>query len=439
QRTTATLYGNVQDATGAVIPRAQIRLTDEQTGGPYSAQSDQRGDFTITFLPVGSYRVDVEAEGFQSVSQTGLAVDAGRQSRYPVVLEVGAMSEKVTVSAEPPVLDNASPGLNDRISRLQLDEVPHGRRDFTALLSLENGFRPAKDGMVQLNGLAAGGITVTVDGVDGSGSAEVSSLSMFQNFNPIKVMSEESIQEVSVSKGVMSAEYAHTFSGNINVITKGGGNQFHGSLFEAVQNNVFNARNAALRPTDPTPPVHVNQFGGSLGGPIRKDKLFFFFTYEGYRQATTGITTGQVPTADFKAQLIAAQPSYKPVLYFYPLPTQAIASNTTVGLFQGLASTSSSDNNVVAKGDYQISSNNRLSLRYNHLRPNQLNPRFPPTFRRDYFGINESGAASFIHSAPSWTAETRFGYNLIDVRRVQTLWLNGGAIPPVPLSTVANT
>src|SRR5262249_56793663 len=108
-------------------------------------------------------------------------------------------------------------------------------------------------------------------------------------------------------------------------------------------------------------------------------------------------------------------------------------------LSKGRAPACPSEASVVYRENYNFSNNSRLSLRYNRLRPNQLNPRFPPTFRRDYFGINESGAASFIHSAPSWTGETRFGYNLIDVRRVQTLWLNGGAIPPVPLSTVANT
>src|SRR5262249_51490500 len=147
----------------------------------------------------------------------------------------------------------------------------------------------------------------------------------------------------------------HTFSGNINVITKGGGNQFHGSLFEAAQNTAFNAKNAALRPTDPKPPVHVNQFGGSLGGPIQKYRLFFFCTYEGSRQSTTAIAAGRVPTASFKSELSPAQPRCKPILDFCPLPTQAIANNATVGLFQGLAAPSSSDNNIVAKGDYQMS------------------------------------------------------------------------------------
>ena len=423
QRTTATLYGNVQDSSSALVPNAQVRITNELTGAVNNAQTDVRGDFSFTFLAVGKYRLDVQAAGFATFSETALALDAGQVLRYPVTLKVGGVNETVNVTSDAPVVENATTGLTDRVSRLQLEEVPHGGRNFTSLLGLENGFRPSRDGLIQFNGLAAGGLTLTVDGVDGSGSAEVSSPSMFQNFNPIKVMSEDAIQEVVVSKGIMSAEYAHTYSGNINLISKSGSNQFHGSLFEALQNNIFNAKNAAQKPGDPKPPVHINQFGGTLGGPIRQNKIFFFFAYEGYRQATTGLSTGQVPAKEFRDQLAAAQPSYKTLLDYYPLPTSPVSS--TVGIWQGLASTSSTDNNIVAKGDYMITDNDRLTLRYNRLRPNQLNPRFPPTFRRDYFGSNESGTASFVHSRPTWTAETRFGINLVDVRRVESLWLTG--------------
>src|SRR5262249_2039234 len=331
-----------------------------------------RGDFSLPFLPVGQYRIEVEANGFKTFSRSGLRLEAGQEVQLPILLELGAMSEKVTVTADAPLLQTANPEQEDHISTIQIANLPHGNRDITSLLGLENGYNPGADGLIQFNGLASGGITLTVDGVDGSGSAEISSPAMFQNFNPIKVVSEEAIQEVAVSKGVISAEHAHTFSGNINVITKGGTNRLHGSLFEAVRNNAFYARNAAQKPTDPKPPVHINQFGGSLGGPIRKDRLFFFFTYEGYRQASTALSTGQVPTADFRAQLMAAVPAYQPLLDYYPLPTQPIAGNPQVGLFQGLAATTSSDNNLVGKVDYLVTSNDRLSLRYNRLHPNQL-------------------------------------------------------------------
>jgi hypothetical protein len=438
QRTTATLYGSVKDASGAIVPGVQIHATEQLTGIRHDAAANDRGDFTLSFLPVGRYSIEAEIKGFKTFSQSGIALEAGQEVQLPVRLEVGAMSEKVTVTAETPLLQAATPEQEDRISTQQIASLPHGNRDITGLLALENGYNPGGDGLVQFNGLASGGLTLTVDGVDGSGSAEVSSPSMFQNFNPIKVMSEEAVESVGVTKGIMSAEYAHVFSGNINVITKSGTNQFHGSLFESVQNNVFNAKNAFLRAGDPKPPVHINQFGGSFGGPIKKDKLFFFFTYEAFRQATTGVTSGQVPTVDYRAQLLAANPSYKPILDYYPLPTSPIAGSTTTGLFQGLAATTSHDNNIVAKGDYQINSLNRVSLRYNHLRPDQLNPRFPPTFRRNFYGINESGTASFTHSASSWTAETRFGFNLVDVQRVETLYLTG-QVPAISLKNVVDT
>jgi hypothetical protein len=438
QRTTATLYGSVTDVSGAVLPGANVHATEEGTGIRHEARADERGDFTLNFLPVGIYRVQVEANGFKSFDRSGVRLEAGQEAKMGVQLQVGAMTEKVTVTAESAPIETATPQQEDHIGTRQIADLPHGNRDITSLIGLETGYNQGSNGMVQFNGLATGGLTLTVDGVDGSGSAETSSPSMFQNFNPIKVMSEEAVEAVGVTKGIMSAEYAHTYSGNINVITKSGTNQFHGSLFEALQNTAFQAKNAFLTASSAKPPVHVNQFGGSFGGPIKRDKLFFFLTYEGYRQQTTSLSSGQVPTQSYRTQLLAADPSYKPILDYYPLPTSAITGTATTGLYQGLAATSSADNNVVAKTDYQINSNDRLSLRYNHLRPDQLNPRFPPTFRRNYYGVNESGAASFVHAASTWTAETRFGFNWIDASRVETLYLNG-QIPAISLKNVVDT
>lgn len=206
----------------------------------------------------------MSAQGFKTLRQTSIVLRAGEQLKYPVTLELGSTTEQITVTAEGAVLDNASPTLNDRISRLQLSELPQSRRDFTQLLGLQNGVRSATQGMISFNGLASGGATVTVDGVDGAGDIESSSTSMFNAFNYINVVGQEAIGEVSVSKGVFSAEVARTFSANINVITRGGTNRFHGSLFENWQNDILNARYFFLTPSQVKPPVRFNQFGGSL-------------------------------------------------------------------------------------------------------------------------------------------------------------------------------
>src|SRR5262245_17982704 len=253
QRTTATLYGTVQDSSGAVIAKAKVQLIHEQTGAEHIATTDERGGFTLTFLAVGVYRLEVQAVGFKAYSRRGLRLDAGQQLRYPdpITMEVGPLAEKITVAAEAPVIENASTTLSDRYSSSQLTELPQSRRDFTAFLALEPGYRPVTQGsggMIQFNGLASGGANVTVDGVVGSGDTETPGPTMFQNYEYIKIVSKEAIQEVHVSKGAMSAEVANTFSGNINVITKAGTNEFHGSLFENFQNDALNARYALLRP-----------------------------------------------------------------------------------------------------------------------------------------------------------------------------------------------
>src|SRR5262249_6642724 len=249
-------------------------------------------------------------------------VASGDQVRHVIRLEVGDLKETVTVAAETPLLQNASPTLTDRVTRTQVEVLPQGKRDFTQLLGLQAGARPDRQGVISFNGLAASGQTVTVDGVDGAGDVETPSLSMFNGLNQINVVSQEAVQEVSVSKGVFSAEIARTYSANINVITRGGTNVLHGSGFYNFQRDSLNARNALLAPTATKPKVKFDQFGGSLGGPVRRDRLFFFGVYEGYRQDNFRSLVAEMPTPALKAQALATTPAYKPPFEFYPHPTE---------------------------------------------------------------------------------------------------------------------
>ncbi|MDX2181942.1 MAG: carboxypeptidase-like regulatory domain-containing protein [Bryobacteraceae bacterium] len=224
QRTTANLYGTVLDPSRGAVAGASIQAVNEATNAVQSAESDSNGEFTLSFLPPGVYRLEAKANGFKTFSQTGLILRAGEQLRLPVALEIGTLADQVTVTAEGVAIENASPTQNDRISRLQLAELPQSRRDFTSLLQLQNGIRAFGQGMFSFNGLATAGNTVTVDGVDGAGDIESNSTSMFNAFNIINVMSQEAIAEVNVAKGAYNAETGRTFSANINVITRGGTN-----------------------------------------------------------------------------------------------------------------------------------------------------------------------------------------------------------------------
>lgn len=438
QRTTATLFGQVQDPSGAGVPGAKVSLMHEETNARYMAETDAAGGFTFMFLPRGTYRMEVEAQGFKSFSQSGLVLEAGQQLRHSVVLEVGALTERLTVTAEAPLVENATAAQTARVSRLQLSELPQSRRDFTSLLNLQTGFRPGRQGLFQFNGLATGGSSVTVDGVDGAGDTETPSTSMFQDFNFIKVVSQEAIQEVSVTKGVVSADVARTYSANINIITKSGTNEFHGSLFELWQNDILNARNAMLAPTARKPPVRYHQFGGSLGGPLIKDRFFFFVTYEGYRLSSFRLLSPQVPTAAFKAQAIRAVPAYQQLLDLFPLPTDPVGTRTDVGLWRGASSNTAADNHAVARADYRFSNNSLLTARYIRGRPEQLDPRTYPFNPRIYLGVTETGNLTYTIPSPRWTSETRFGFNLNDSNRTDGVYANG-KIPTVDVQGLFST
>lgn len=411
QRTTANLYGIVKDSSGAVVPGIKVGLINELTGIGQEAGTDERGEFSATFIPVGRYTVKVEAQGFKTFVQRGLELGAGQQLRFSIVLQLGEVTQQIEVTAEAPLLQNAAVQLTDTVTRWQLDDLPLSRRDFTQLLTLQNGMARGSQELVQINGLASGGITVTVDGVDAAGDPETPSLSMFQGANQINVLSQEAIQEVNVSKGVISAEVGRTFSGNINLISKSGTNDFHGSLFENWQNDILNARYALLAPAAKKPTVRFNQFGGSVGGPVIKNKAFFFFAYEGYRQSNLAIQTNNVPTPEFKAQAIAAFPAYKQVLDLFPAPTATYAPGASNAFWQGTSSDIARDNHLVARGDYQLSSGDMLSGRFTHGRPKRIQPRPVPSNAREYIYSTDSANLSWIHSAPSWTSEARIGVN----------------------------
>lgn len=437
QRTTANIYGVVEDPTGAVVPRAKVIATNEATGYQQEAASDERGEFTLGFLPIGRYQLRIEAPGFKTFLESGIVLEAGQQLRYVARLELGASTETVTVTGEAPLIENASTASTYRMTTLQFTELPQGARDFTNLLALSTGFRFTREGMIQFNGLASGGNSVTVDGVDASANTESSSTAMFQNFNTIKVVSMEAIQEVAVSRGVVSAEVGRTYSANINIITKRGTNEFHGSLFEAVQNDVFNAKSAMQRPGDRKPPVRLNQFGGSLSGPVRRDRLFFFFAYEGNRRSNTGISQGEVPSADLRQRAIAAVPAYEQLLKWFSLPNAGVAGANT-GIYVGPSVNRADDNHAVARVDYQIGGGDMFTARYVRSRPNSYGQRFPTTTFRNYHGIFESGTLTYLHSAPSWTGETRFNFKLDDTSRVETLW-EEGRIPAIEVQGVFTT
>lgn len=421
QTTTATIYGTVMDSTGAIVPGAKVTVTNEGTASSTGTISGTEGEFTFTFLPVAAYTITVEAAGFKTYKQTGLQLAAGQRVQVTTQLDIGATSETISISSSAPLLETATAEQRQNLATSEVRELPTARRDWTNLLAIGTGVRTAGTGGLTLNGLPPAAFRMTVDGTDAAGDPELPSLSLYQNFNYVKGVSLEAISEVNVSKGIASAEVSNTMSGNVNLITKSGTNEFHGSLFENNQLENYAARNQFLATKAP---LVFNQFGGSLGGPIVRNKLFLFGVYEGYREKAFRPISGNVPSAEFRARAIAAVPAYKAFFDTFPLPNNPVAPGAVTGFYQGAASNSAQDNHAVVRGDYHISNGNMLSARYTRGRPSLTQPRVTSN-TRSFEGLTEVGTLSFTHVRSAFSNEFRFGYNRNDVRREDALFAIG--------------
>lgn len=427
QVTTTTIYGNVTDAAGAQIPGAIVTITNEQTGATQSATTNDEGEFTFNFLQIGRYTLSISASGFKEQTQTNIELTGGQRLRLNYALEIGAVTEKVTVTAETPLINAVNAEQLISHNTQQVRELPLARRDWTNLLNVGTGVEVRASGGgtgVVLNGLPPGGISLTVDGTQGSGSSEETSITSFGNFNLIKVVSLEAISEVNVTKGIVPAEYSNTLSGNVGIITKSGTNEFHGSLFENYLGRFLNARNQfqATRPNEV-----FNQFGGSIGGPIIKNKLFFFGVYEGYRQRRFSVVNEQVPTSEFRARAIAAVPAYKAFFDAFPLPTQPYAVGAQTSAFIGTRPITANDNHFVVRGDYNVNDTNRISSRYTRGRPDSLS-YLSTVFPFIFTGLDDTFTTSYFRTGAAYSSETRFGFNRNDVTRLIGVNIESGGL-----------
>jgi hypothetical protein len=418
QATTATIYGNVVDGTGAPLAGATVTATMEATSVSVVTKTNGIGEFTFTFLPTGRYRLTISAKGFKENTQSGIELVASQRLRLSYSMAVGDVSEKVLVTADAPIVNAVSPEQQEMHSALEAKELPLSRRDWTNLINIGTGSQVRGSGVV-LNGIGGGAFNFTIDGTEASGSSEDSSITQFGNFNLIKGISLEAISEVNVNKGVMSAEFADTISGNVGLITKSGSNEYHGTLFWNYQGRVLNARNAFLTSR---PPEVFNQFGGSAGGPIIKNKLFFFGVYEGYRQRRFTTFNANVATANFRAQSMAAVPAYKLFFDTQPLPNQPHVSTAVTGQYIGFGSNAANDNHVVGRVDYYLSDRNQFNVRYTRGRPDSFQPRVSEFNPRTFEGSSEVVSSSYTHSRANFTAQTRFGVNYTRTDRSDKLY-----------------
>ena len=418
QVTTATLVGQLRDTSGAVIPGATVVARHEGTGVTRQALTDVNGEFVMSALPNGPYTVKIELSGFKTLENHGLELGAGQTVRQTFALQVGALTETLTVAAETPLVETSASLQADNLGSQEVRELPVNRRNLTNLMSLTPGVATSGAGDVQMNGVAAGGTGVTVDGTEANSNPEARSLAQYGGQNQISVMSLDSIAEVQIVKGVLPAEYGGVAGGQINVISRSGTNTFHGSAFYSGQNEKFNARAFYSSAQQPVGTFH--QYGGTLGGPILRNKAFFFAAYEGYDENVQQNLSATVPYQQIRDEILRALafPETKTVLDVLPLPTEPIVSSqgvvdTRIGRWRGLGTRKRTENAPLIKGEGAIFNGGRLAVTYTRLRPFTLEPRavLNNANDREYPNEQDRVAAQLAATHGHWVSESRVGWN----------------------------
>ena len=414
----------MRDNSAAVIPGANIVATHEGTGVSRESVSDANGEFVLSALPSGPYTVRIELTGFKTISQRGIQLGAGQTLRQTFTLEVGAMSETVTVTGEAPLVETATSLQADSLGSQEVRELPVNRRNLQNLIGLTAGVvitgtgAAGGSGGVQMNGVASGGTGITVDGTEANSNPEGRSLTQYGSENQISVMSLDSIAEVQIVKGVLPAEYGGVAGGQINVISRSGTNNFNGSAFYSGQNEKLNARD--FFSTAQQPVGKFNQYGGTLGGPVLRNRVFFFGTYKGTARKSNGTWTRRCRIRPFAMRCCARcrQPETRIALDTLYLPTEPIVSaagvvNPQVGRWRGLGTRRRTENHIVAKADMAVFNGANLSFTYTRLRPFTLDPRPNPNGANDREFPNRQDriAAQYVMTRGAWVSESRVGWN----------------------------
>jgi hypothetical protein len=443
-QTTATISGTVSDSSGALIPKATVTVRNEEIGLTRTIDTDEQGAYTISTLPVGTYIVTAEKQGFSKKTLTGIVLQIDQKAHIDISLGVAETTEMVTVDSAAPLVNTITSDLGNVIENKRIVELPLNGRQFVelALLTVGASSGATKGGtatafqlagpMVSVNGARPNQNEFTLDGVSVTDNL----------FNTISLSpSVDAIQEFKVQSGLYSAESGSRGGAQVNILLKSGTNDFHGSVFHFLRNEVLDAKNFFDRADRPIPPFKQNQFGFTLGGPISRDKTFFFGNYEGLRirQAITAVSSvppEKLRSGDFSGLGVIRDPftgtpflnNVIPAARIDPL-SKAILAEVPLPNLTGLAGNlvsapilTSDQDQFNIRIDHRISQTDSLMGRYSYSKASIFDPFVrnlatptlfgPPGFGK---GVLVSGRNAVIsHTriiSNSFINEFRVGYN----------------------------
>jgi len=396
QVTTGTISGTVSDFTGAVLPGAIVSLKSVEKGISRTASTDEAGRYRVPELGLGSYEVTAEAGGFQTVVRRGITLTVGREAVVDFTLQVGALAEKITVTGEAPLVQTANATVAALVDQRAMRELPLNGRSFADLTGIQPGVlsdlevAAAPTQAVYTGGGSAarrsiGGTkpqqsTYLLDGMEISTPSEGMPASSVLG----QQLGVEAIREFVLLQNNYGAQYGRASGGVVNAVTQSGSNNIHGSVFEFLRNDKLDARDYFLDPKLPKAPLKRNQFGASLGGPIRKEHTFFFLNYEAVRQSAGTSFLGSVLTAETRqgkitgcpaaqaacsreqaivTQTLPVDPNIVPLMDLLPLPNGSYR-NAGVADYTAVPRWHADENYGIGRIDQQLSPKDSLFGRF---------------------------------------------------------------------------
>jgi hypothetical protein len=425
QTTSATITGTVRDTTGGVLPGARIVARHPQTGLQRFTTSDGQGRYALPGLVVGSWDVRAELAGFRPADERGIVLSVAQTSVVDLQLELGA-TETTWIVADVPLVDTSSGQLSYLVNQKAVQELPLNGRNYTDLALLQPGVVafPHRDG----GSAVAHGLGMSVNGQDPRSNVYMLDGTLMNDFTngPAgsaagTALGTETVQEFRVESNSYSAEFGRNSGGQINVITKSGTNDIHGSVYEFHRNDALDSRNTFDGPVKPE--FRRNQYGATLGGPLKKDKTFFFLGYEGLREnlgRTIGTfvpddnaRNGLLPDPARPGQLrnVGVNPAVQPFLDAFP-----VANGASIG--GGIAQyrfpfdQRLNENFFQARLDQNVGAQDRFFARYTRDAADQILPTDYPQFPRTFISSNQFFTAEYQRASSSRSLQTlRLGWS----------------------------
>jgi hypothetical protein len=427
-----TLSGTITDPSGGGIPQAQVVIKNVATGVERTITTNADGFYTAPNLLPGDYQVTVSATGFNTKIKTGITMNVGAQRSFDLALQIGTVTHTVEVSTEAPAVQVSSSEISATVNATTVRELPLNGRSWTDLAALQPGVSTIQTQPTFATGADRGnrgfGQQLTISGArpqQNNYRLDGISLNDYANGAPGSVLGGnlgvDAIQEFSVLTSNYSAEYGKTSGGVVNAITRSGTNSLHGSVYEFLRNSALDARNFFDGPSIPS--FKRNQFGGSIGGPIIKNRTFFFADFEAIRQSKGIAQVNTVPTLDARNGLIHDQngillpqftvdPAVQKYLALYPKPNGSVTDNPDVAIFSFAGKQVVNENFITTRVDHKFSDKDSVYGTYLFDRTPYSSPDSMDNVQLGSLSSRQILVVEENHTfTPTIVNSVRFGYN----------------------------